>query len=222
MTPALNASSWLRLIALSNRHDPYAVLLLLWREMQPMLREDGVKQVAFLAIHEWAEPYLPEMGFDYQEDVVTLHRERGSVLPMPQKPVIIQPAYSEHLQQIVALDQAAFAPPWQMTATDLYQARRHSAHYSIAMVNKRIAGFQISTRHQGAGHLARLAVHPSMQGKGIGAALVYDMIQKLEKRGADAITVNTQSSNLHSQGLYERYGFRRNGFDFPVWSACIS
>lgn len=221
VTPGLNGASWLRMIGVSNKHDTGAILALLWNEIQPILREDGIHQVALLAIHQWVEPYLPELGFAYQEDVITLYREKGSAMPELQKPVIIQPAYSEHMPQITRVDHAAFEPPWQMSTTDVYQARRYAAHYTIALVNQQIAGFQISTRHQGTGHLARLAVHPSMQGKGVGAALVYDLIDKLEKRGAESITVNTQMTNDHSQHLYERFGFRRNGFDFPVWAANI-
>jgi RimJ/RimL family protein N-acetyltransferase len=35
------------------------------------------------------------------------------------------------------------------------------------------------------------------------------------------MSVNTQAHNLASQRLYRHFGFRRNGYDPPVWSLDI-
>jgi ribosomal protein S18 acetylase RimI-like enzyme len=92
---------------------------------------------------------------------------------------------------------------------------------TVAERDSAIIGYQLSTLYFDGGHLARLAVHPSAQGGGVGAALLHDLIQRFMRRGVGSITVNTQASNTRSQRLYQRFGFERNGYDLPVWIAEI-
>jgi ribosomal protein S18 acetylase RimI-like enzyme len=80
-----------------------------------------------------------------------------------------------------------------------------------------VAGYQISTGTPIGGHLARLAVKPEFQGKGVGYALVYDLIRQLLRRGARVITVNTQKDNLASLTLYKRIGFVLTGEKYPIY-----
>lgn len=220
----LFGQTWLRLLAVHNEADPPEVLLPLWQALREELLELDVETVRCLLVNRWIAPYLPAMGFDYEEDVVTLYRAPQT--PLPAAPQIapdarIEPAYLEDLPGIMAVDHAAFDTAWRMTADDLRQAQRQSASASIARRGGRIVGYQISTRHHSNGHLARLAVHPAEQGQRLGAALLHNLIERFAERGVTSMTVNTQSSNAHSQQLYLRYGFRRNGFDLPVWHSSL-
>ena len=67
------------------------------------------------------------------------------------------------------------------------------------------------------GHLARLAVRPDAQRKGIGTALVRDMLWQFERRGAERVTVNTQEDNQASLTLYQKAGFELTGESYPVF-----
>jgi ribosomal protein S18 acetylase RimI-like enzyme len=67
-------------------------------------------------------------------------------------------------------------------------------------------------------HLSRMTVHPDHQGRGIGAALVARAIDGYHQRNLHAVSLNTQSDNLASRRLYERFGFRPTGYTYPVWS----
>jgi GNAT superfamily N-acetyltransferase len=53
----------------------------------------------------------------------------------------------------------------------------------------------------------RLAVHPAVQGRGIGAALLSDGLRWLRRWGARDALVNTQEGNHRSLRLYQRAGF---------------
>ena len=85
-------------------------------------------------------------------------------------------------------------------------------------VYTQIIGYQVCTLYRDGAHLARLAVHPGYQGRGIGSVLLNDVLRRFFKRRVYTMTVNTQVSNHRSQHLYQRYGFERNGYDLPVWS----
>jgi len=214
----LNGSSWLRLLALADQAEAEEVLQGLWRAWRVRLVAAGVRQVGVMVVYGWLAPYLAALGFHYSEDIVTFFRPFGSSLPpQPSSRLQIESAYLQHLGEMTALDQTAFQPPWQMSADEIRQAQRQAASCTLALLDGRIVGYQITTRHQDHAHLARLAVAPYLQGRGIGAVLLHHLLNGLERRHVRSVSVNTQMSNVHSQKLYSRYGFSRNGYDLPVW-----
>ena len=78
-------------------------------------------------------------------------------------------------------------------------------------------GYQISTGNAGGGHLARLAVHPTQQGRRIGKSLLLDMLSRYKRRGITRVTVNTQQNNPSSLILYQKAGFILTGEEYPVY-----
>jgi ribosomal protein S18 acetylase RimI-like enzyme len=183
-----------------------------------MLRERGVRRMAALAMEGWVERLCLEAGFRYTESMVVLSRSRAQVATVPVPPgLIVRPARAEDHPAIIAADTAAFAPPWQMSGELLALAINRADYLTVAERDGALVGFQLATPgHQGA-HLARLAVQPAHQGRGIGAALVAEMLDHYHHRGAREITVNTQDTNTASLALYQRLGFTLNGLRFPVY-----
>ena len=57
----------------------------------------------------------------------------------------------------------------------------------------------------------RLAVHPSMQGAGMGGVVLDDVLQLLRRSGCDCVRCDTAEQNEHAIRLYEKLGFRRCG-----------
>jgi ribosomal protein S18 acetylase RimI-like enzyme len=43
------------------------------------------------------------------------------------------------------------------------------------------------------------------------------MLSQFDRRGAQAVTVNTQQDNIASLSLYQKAGFRRTGEEYPVY-----
>ena len=80
-----------------------------------------------------------------------------------------------------------------------------------------IVGYQLSTGSGQRAHLARLAVHPALQGRGVGRALLTDLFSKLDQNGIYKLSVNTQSDNVVSLAMYQRMGFIRTGEQYPVY-----
>lgn len=217
LSDGLNRAVWIRLAIIAQGYDPTAVLNFLWEQARPILKQDGITQTALLVINPWIAEHLPSLGFEYRENVVTMHRAPLALPPKPITPVTIRNGYLEDLQAISMIDHAAFSPPWQMNPVDLRASQRQAASCRVALYDNAIIGYEIATRHHTAGHLARLAVNPEYQGKRVGQLLLHDLLTRFTKRGVKGMTVNTQQSNIRSQHLYERFGFIRNGFDLPVW-----
>jgi [ribosomal protein S18]-alanine N-acetyltransferase len=217
----LNNTSWIRLAATQDFIDQRAVLHALWQDLVTDLRAQEVRLVALLAVRDWITDYAQELGFTYQEDIITLARA-GQTMPEPRPHrLMLRAAEPYDLETLARVDQAAFSAPWQLAADELRQAYRISASCTVALQEGRIVGYQLSTLYFDGAHLARLAVVPHMQGKGVGGVLLGDVLSRFFRRGVYSMTLNTQASNLQSQRLYRRFGFRPNGYDLPYWSAIL-
>lgn len=216
-TAPMHGTQWVRLLAVDNAADTTTVVETLMRAALEEAPRSGVHALYCIVINRWLGGHLPALGFEYVEDVVTLSRI-GDVLPtLAPSPYHIQTAYIEHLPDLIAVDHAAFRPPWQMSRDEIRHAQRQAASCTVATFEGQVVGYQISTRHQNSSHLARLAVVPAHQGHGVGALLLHHVISGMLRRSVRAMTVNTQQTNHHSQQLYLRFGFRHNGYDLPVW-----
>lgn len=216
-SPPLNNTCWLRLIAISETAPAAPVMRLLWEQIESVLAKYMVHMTFLLITHHWLLDHMNMLGFVYDEDIITLRRD-GTDLPPPRPTAFnVRSATQDDLKDMVSVDQTAFPPPWQLTSEDLREARRVSISCTVATLHSEIVGYQLSTQYRQSGHLARLAVLPEYQGQGIGGVMLDDLIRRLLQRSIRTLTVNTQSSNIRSQRLYQRYGFLRNGYDLPVW-----
>jgi GNAT superfamily N-acetyltransferase len=109
---------------------------------------------------------------------------------------------------LLATDQAAFDEFWAFDRDGLRQAARAtpSSQFRITR-DPGPAGYALFGRAHTDGYVQRLAVHPDIQGRGVGAALLTDGLQWLRTRGATRAYVNTQSDNDRAYALYQRVGF---------------
>ena len=57
----------------------------------------------------------------------------------------------------------------------------------------------------------RLAVHPSLQGAGLGGMVVDDVLQLLRRSGCDCVRCDTSEQNRNALRLYRKLGFRPCG-----------
>ena len=120
------------------------------------------------------------------------------------------------LVAVESIDRLAFESLWQIRLTGLAAAFQHAAYASVIEKDGAIIAYQITTQNPYSAHLARLAVHPDLQGQRIGQKLVIDLLDHFHRKRIHHITVNTQSNNLASQALYRSLNFKRTGEQFPV------
>ncbi len=217
LSPPVDGHCWIRLLGIGSGHMPGAIVRDLWQSAELHCRRSGVSTVIMLMASNWCFKYLPSLGFAYLDDIITLNHIGPAAPSAAPAPVRLYAAEAEHVSAIARIDRMAFRPPWYLTLNDLLQAVRVAVHAAVAEIAGEIVGYQICTRNDEAIHLARLAVAPKRQRQGIGAALLANALSHAYSRGIDAMSVNTQLSNLPSQRLYQRRGFVRNGFDIEVW-----
>lgn len=217
-TPENKESSWVRTFVTQKRIPLEETWHQLLDKAVKNLREKGIKQLAALALHTWFEGLLSTSGFKKHQNIVVLEWDGKFPKTGIKNPNIsIRPMHMDDLPKVHEIDKLAFTPLWQNSYAGLLKAYEQPGISTVAVKNEEIVGYQISTSMTIYGHLARLAVHPGYQRKGIAYTLVYDLLRQFDQQGFWRITVNTQSDNLPSLSLYKQFGFLRTGEEIPVY-----
>ncbi len=117
----------------------------------------------------------------------------------------------DDLDEVAALDQRAFPPPWGNDPTSLQAIRAATPSQRSRVITRdgAIVGFAISGRAGRVGYLQRLAVDPTMRRQGLARTLVVDACAWMRRRGAGRAVVNTATTNDPAITLYASLGFQQ-------------
>jgi len=216
--PDLPEITWIRLFTASTNIAANEAWKLLWDAAADELSQDGGFAIAALSLQGWFNELLDESDFAHTDDVIVLMWDSSRPYPKPKSSdITIRPMMPEDLPTITLIDNAAFGLEWRNSLESLELAFQQSSMARVAEAGEEIVGYQCSTSSVMGGHLARLAVKPGMQGKGIGYLLVYDVLQYFQKQGVTHVTVNTQQNNTTSLALYAKAGFCTTGESYRVY-----
>ncbi|OQY34725.1 MAG: hypothetical protein B6I38_02165 [Anaerolineaceae bacterium 4572_5.1] len=215
--------TWIRLFVHSGKFSSQAVWNALWDTAKAELEERGNTEVAAITLHGWYQKLLKESGFSNRQQIIMMSWEQHDLPRQPHaQGILIRPMMPDDLPSVAGVDAVAFAPIWQNSLSVLKQAYPQAVVATVAEAEDGIVGYQISTKSPFGAHLARLAVHPESQSRGIASTLLSDLTTKLVKRGIPRLTVNTQDDNLASLALYKKNGFQRTGEEYPLFTFEIS
>lgn len=212
-------AAWIRLFAVTSDISIADAWDFLWPAAHEYLW--GIT-VAAISLQDWFSQQLASAKFNKTHNVAILTWENQE---LPSESVvpdcILRLMNFDDLLLVKELDAVAFSAIWQQSMNMLEIAFQQAAVATVAEDENGIIGYQISTSGSECGHLARLAVHPRVQGKGVGYSLVRDMLVQFYRRGALKVTVNTQLDNEASLALYQKAGFSRTGEIYPVYEAFL-
>jgi [ribosomal protein S18]-alanine N-acetyltransferase len=137
------------------------------------------------------------------------------------------------LPSVVAIDASASPHPWS-EATFLAELTRDDRRYLVARTTRRnapragssptfgspvdpgeqtveLVGFVGVALFPEEAHVMTVAVAPAVQGRGIGARLIAEMLDVVARAGRDAVTLEVRASNGAARRLYGRAGFDEAG-----------
>jgi ribosomal protein S18 acetylase RimI-like enzyme len=171
------------------------------------LRASGYREIITNALAPGASLPLVDCGFEIRGRLHLLSHDFES-LPGPTRRT--RRSGSGDRSEVLAVDAAAFEDFWQLDEVGLRQAARATPRSHLRVTKSDpIRGYGLFGRAERTGYVQRLAIHPSAQGEGLGAALLTDGLHWMRVRGARSAFVNTQVDNERALALYERSGFRR-------------
>ena len=216
-TPESPAAAWLRFFHAerNGQHEQYFKALL--SQAKEVLQALAAQSVFSLAPYDWLEQMFSSEGFEPIDKIVTLQRNFSEVNhSSTNRQLIIREMNYRDLAAVEAIDVAAFDPAWQLKNESLTKTYHLSASHSVALLDGEIVGYQMSTSAFDSAHLARLAVDPRWQRRGVGRLLIEDMLETFSAIGIKSFSVNTQASNIQSLSLYHSLGFEDEDRDILV------
>lgn len=210
--------AWVRLFVYTGRWSAENAWTLLWTTARQQIAQAGGAKVAAIAIQPWFQDILAASGFENRQQIVLLEWRYQPSAARGASGIRIRKMTEADLPAVENTDAASFEPLWHNPLDTLHRALGQSLYATVAENDNGIIGYQLSTGGGQRAHLARLAVHPKVQGKGAGRALLSDLFAYLTYRGIPRLSVNTQSDNAVSLSLYQRMGFVRTGEQYPVYT----
>jgi len=176
-----------------------------------------------VSLYDWFSKLLKETGFTVLQNIVVLNWSRNMppALLLPPE-VLIRPMEPGDIDEVAGLDQQVFEPIWAISRVSLENAYTNAEHTSVAEIDGKIIGYELSTADHLSAHLTRLAVLPGYTHANIGYTLTREMFEFFTRRGIHHITVNTQDNNTASISLYKKLGFSMTSDTFPVFSLKVS
>jgi len=123
--------------------------------------------------------------------------------------ITIRPLGYSDLPQVIAIERRAFTTPWSLAMFVLELSKPSGLCLAAVDDTDTLLGYLICARYDTVWHLMNIAVDPGHRKRGIGSALLAQMI---DRAGADEqYTLEVRPSNAQAITLYERLGFRAAG-----------
>jgi [ribosomal protein S18]-alanine N-acetyltransferase len=210
--------AWVRLFVYTGHWSSEGAWDLLWGTARENIMRAGGATVAAIAMQPWFQQVLAGSNFENRQNIVMLEWRYQPWASSKAEGVRIRSMTEADIPAVTWVDNAAFEPLWHNSLDTLQRAFSQALTATVAESKEGLIGYQMTTGHGQRAHLARLAVHPSMQGRGIGRALVSDLFAYLMRIGTTHLSVNTQSDNKVSLNLYKNMGFTRTGEEYPVYT----
>jgi ribosomal-protein-alanine N-acetyltransferase len=117
----------------------------------------------------------------------------------------------DDLQEVIAIERAAFPHPWSLDAfrreLSLPFSRLLIAEIDDNGANKKVAGFLCRWIIVDECHVLNVAVHPALRRRGIGRKLMTYVVEESRQAGVRLMTLEVRRSNFAARQLYREMGF---------------
>lgn len=208
--------AWVHCFACSDVFSPNQAWRILFPAAQEKLAQLNAEPIA-VGLEEWFTQLLCLEGFAITQKIVVLfwNHHLPPLIPLSAD-ILLRPMEPQDISTVASVDAASFEPIWTNSEESIKLAYIQAERSTVAELNGKIVGYEISTASQYSAHLARLAVLPEYRHRQIGKALVREMLANFSRHGKFQVSVNTQNDNTASLHLYRSLGFELTGEDYPV------
>lgn len=178
------------------------------RELLAAAGDVGITRLVTGALSPAEQAPFARAGFTVHDRLHLLSHDLVDLPRPPRTTERVRRARRGEHDAALAVDARAFAPFWRLDRAGLSDAIEATTSTRFRVVGEGpVVGYAVTGRSGARGYVQRLAVDPSRQREGLGAALVIDGLRWLRRRHATSAVVNTQLDNQVAFDLYRRLGF---------------
>lgn len=122
----------------------------------------------------------------------------------------IVPMKREHTAALAELEKQCFSRPWSQKALEdeLYSP---TAFFIVAVEGEQILGYGGMHCCCGECYVDNIAVFAQYRRRGVGAALVGELLAQAKRQGGEFLSLEVRPSNLAAVHLYTKLGFVEEG-----------
>ena len=123
----------------------------------------------------------------------------------------IVPMTEEHIDGVVAVEEATFSIPWPRSEFEREIKENNMAIYYVAVEDGKVVGYAGMWHVVVEGHITNVGVLEETRGKGVGSMLMEKLIEVGIEKKMYGITLEVRMGNAPAQALYHKFGFKAEG-----------
>ncbi len=112
------------------------------------------------------------------------------------------------LDQVVAIERLSFTMPWSRAAFLYEMEQNQVARCYVMRDGGRVLGYICLWEVADEMHITNIAVHPEERRRGIGRAMLGQVLAEARQRALRLVVLEVRPSNVEARALYESFGFR--------------
>ena len=120
--------------------------------------------------------------------------------------VVVADARAADIDQIVALERAAFPSPWKREFFES-ELRARGRYNRILRLDRMVVGYCFAMHFLDEMHINKIAVSESSRRRGYAGILMADAVAWAQGNGVKTIALEVRESNDAAQGFYRAIGF---------------
>lgn len=117
----------------------------------------------------------------------------------------------DDLEQVVAIDQAAFSLPWPARSFQFELTDNPASRCWAADSDGRVVGLMVAWLIVDEIHIATIATHPDYRHQGIGKDLLLHTLRSAKEEGARSSYLEVREKNEAALEMYRKFGFVESG-----------
>jgi ribosomal-protein-alanine N-acetyltransferase len=159
--------------------------------------------------NDWLREVLEARGF-LLDSLLRSYDKEDYRIPWPGNTAVhVRPFAPADVAAVVAVEDRTFPQLWRHDAASFLEVAEAYPYFVVAEDEIGICGYQYNAVDAATGYLVRIAVHPRVEGRGVGARLMAEAVRYFERHRVWKIVLNTEETNTRAHALYERFGFHR-------------
>ncbi len=207
-------SAWLGGFGVSwtESHEYISFLEMLLEQLSKHVIKRGVRYLYYSGNdmqNDWLRDVLLVRSFALHRLLYAYDKYDYNVPSTGNPDVKLRPVERGDIPALLAIEEACFEDFWRYDAHSFEDIAATHPYFVVAELNGKIVGYQFNALEDEFGYLVRIAVHPSVNGQGIGVRLMSEAITFFQQAHVLRIMLNTQDDNVRAHRLYEWFGFVR-------------
>jgi len=190
-----------------------SMLELLLEQLTKHLIKRGVRYLYYSGNdmqNDWLRDILLTRMFILHQLLYAYDKYDYSVPSTGNPDIKLRPVEKRDIPALLAIEEACFEDFWRFDALSFEDIAATHPYFVVAELNGNVVGYQFNALENEFGYLVRIAVHPSVNGQGVGVRLMSEAITFFQQARILRIMLNTQDDNVRAHRLYEWFGFVRD------------